>query len=89
MICFETHIGNLAFEFFLKNQKSLLYFTVSNSIIKKVSSINDFFTSQEQATELLEKIKEHSSIVSEPDRREYGDFQTNHVLAQKVAEYAF
>ncbi|OQX27557.1 MAG: hypothetical protein BWK80_04725 [Desulfobacteraceae bacterium IS3] len=62
-------------------------FTESNSIIKGISGINDFFTSQEQATELLYKIKEHSSIVSEPDRREYGDFQTNQFLAQKVVEY--
>ena len=89
MICFETYIGELVFDFFLKNQKSLLDFTISNSIIKKVSGINDFFTSQNQASELLEKIKKHSSIASEPDRREYGDFQTNELLAQKVAEYTF
>lgn len=89
MIYFETHISDLTFEFFQENRKTLLDFTESNSIIKEVSGINDFFTSQEQATELLEKIKEHNYIVSEPDRREYGDFQTNQSLAQKVAEYTF
>lgn len=89
MICFETHISDLIFEFFQKNQKSLLDFTKVNSTIKEVSGINDFFTNQEQANELLEKIKEHNSIVSEPDRREYGDFQTNQFLAQKVVDYTF
>lgn len=89
MICFETHISDSIFEFFQKNQKSLLLLTKVNSIIKEVSGINDFFTNQEQANELLETIKEHSSIVSEPDRREYGDFQTNQILAQKVVDYTF
>lgn len=89
MICFETHISDLIFEFFQKNQKSLLDFTKVNLTIKEVSGINDFFTNQEQANELLEKIKEHNSIVSEPDRREYGDFQTNQFLAQKVVDYTF
>ncbi|WGF94024.1 hypothetical protein [Aequorivita marisscotiae] len=89
MICFETHISDSIFEFFQKNQKSLLHFTKINSIIKEVSGINDFFTNQEQANELLETIKEHNSIVSEPDRREYGDFQTNQILAQKVVDYTF
>ena len=87
MICFETHISDLIFEFFQKNQKSLLDLTKVNSIIKEVSGINDFFTNQEQANELLEKIEEQNSIVSEPDRREYGDFQTNQFLAQKVVDY--
>ena len=89
MICFETHISDLIFEFFQKNQKSLLDFTKVNSTIKEVSGINDFFTNQEQANELLEKIEEQNSIVSEPDRREYGDFQTNRFLAQKVVDYTF
>lgn len=89
MIYFETHISDLIFEFFQKNQKSLLDFNKVNSAIKEVSGINDFFTNQEQANELLETIKEHNSIVSEPDRREYGDFQTNQILAQKVVDYTF
>ena len=89
MIYFETHISDLIFEFFQKNRKSLLDFTKVNTVIKEVSGINDFFTAQGQAAELLEKIKGHNSIVSEPDRREYGDFQTNQFLAQKVVDYIF
>ena len=89
MTFFEIHIDDLIFDFFLKNQKSLFSFKESNSIIKKISGINDFFTSQEQATDLLERIKTQGSMVSEPDRREYGDFQTNLILAQKIADYVF
>jgi len=89
MICFETHINDSIFEFFQKNQKSLLHFNKVNSIIKEVSGINTFFINQKQANELLEKIEEQNSIVSEPDRREYGDFQTNQFLAQKVVDYTF
>lgn len=89
MICFETHISDSIFEFFQKNQKSLIDLTKVNSIIKEVSGINDFFTNQEQANELLGKIEEENSTVSEPDRREYGDFQTNQILAHKVVDYTF
>jgi hypothetical protein len=89
MICFETHITNSTLEFFQKNLKTLVDYTKINNLITKVSGIKTFFASQEQATELLEKIKEHNSIVSEPNRREYGDFQTNESLALQVAEYAF
>lgn len=89
MICFETHITNSTLQFFQKNIKSLFDFYQINTIVKKVSGINSFFTSQEEATELLEKLKENSSIVSEPNRREYGDFQTNENLAEQVAKYAF
>ncbi|WGK69437.1 hypothetical protein P0082_00855 [Candidatus Haliotispira prima] len=62
-------------------------FVEMNNLVKNVSGINNFFTSQEEATELSDKIKEYNSIVSEPDRREYGDFQTNENLAFQVAQY--
>jgi len=77
MTCFETHITDSTFEFFIKNQNTLLDYIEINLLVKKVSGINNFFTSQKEATELLVELKEHSSIVSEPNRREYGDFQTN------------
>ena len=89
MICFEVHITDSTLDFFKKNQNTLLDFVKINSLIKDVSGINHFFTSQAEATELLEKIKEHSSIASESDRREYGDFQTNQELALQVASYAY
>ena len=89
MIYFDTHITDSTLKFFEKNLKTLLNFKEINSTIKNISGINNFFNFQEEATELLDKIKQHNSIVSESNRREYGDFQTNKNLALQVAEYAF
>lgn len=89
MIYFEEHITDSTLEFFQKNLKTLLDFSQTNKLVKKVCGINAFFTSQEEATELLEKLKENRSVVSEPNRREYGDFQTNENLAEQVAKYVF
>ena len=89
MTYLELHISDAASNFFLINKKSLLEYRTINCEIKKISGINSFFTSQEEATELLENLSENQSVVSEPNRREYGDFQTNEHLAFRVAEYAF
>lgn len=89
MIYFETHITDSTLEFFKKNLKTLVDFIQINGLVKDISGINNFFTSQEEATELLEKLRENNVLASEPDRREYGDFQTNEDLAFQVAQYAF
>lgn len=89
MTYLEAHITDLALEFFVENQFSLLDFKKINDILKQVSGINNFFTSQQEATKLLTEVRESQSIDSEPDRREYGDFQTNRDLALQVAKYSF
>ena len=89
MICFEAHISDLVLDFFQKNRSFLLNVTEINKIIKSISGINNFFLSQEDSLELLEKIEQQIGIISEPNRREYGDFQTNSDLASKVVEYTF
>jgi hypothetical protein len=83
----ETHITDLAIDFFLENQHLLLRYTEMNSLTKNVSGINNFFSNQNEATELHTEIKLNQSLVSEPDRREYGDFQTNRKLAREVSAY--
>ena len=89
MIYLEAHVTDIALDFFLENQDSLLNYLEINKRIKKVSGINNFFNSQEDSTKLMTEIKENQSFVSEPDRREYGDFQTNKELAVEIAKYAF
>ncbi len=89
MTYIEAYITDSTLKFFIENQNSLLDYVEINALIKKVSGINNFFTSQKDATELLNELKTNSSIVSEPDRREYGDFQTNENLAFQVAKYSF
>jgi len=87
MTYFEAHITKQTVEFFKKNLNALSNFEKVNSLIKEVSGINYFFSNQEESSELLKNIKEFNSIVSEPDRREYGDFQTNSELSELVSKY--
>lgn len=89
MTYLEAHITDLALDFFFENQSSLLDCKEINSKIKTTSGINNFFTSQQEATELFNELIVNQSIVSEPDRREYGDFQTNKSLASEVVKYSF
>ena len=89
MTYLEAHITDLALDFFFENQSSLLDCKRINSKIKTSSGINNFFTSQHEATELLNELIVNKSIVSEPHRREYGDFQTNKSLASEVVKYSF
>lgn len=89
MTYLDTHITDLALDFFAENQNALLDYAEMNALIKKISGITDFFTSQHEATNLLSKVRENQTIVSEPDRREYGDFQTNRELAIQVTRFSF
>ena len=89
MICFETNIDQSVIEFFKSNIKTLLNYTEANTLVKEICGLNNFFNTQSESLELLGKLKENNSIVSEPDRREYGDFQTNEQLALQVAKYTY
>jgi|SRR5690554_188033 len=89
MICFDTNIDQIVVDFFRSNIKALSNFQDTNVLIKRVCGINSFFQTENETKELLEKINDNLSIVSEPDRREYGDFQTNYDLALQVAKYAY
>jgi hypothetical protein len=88
MTYLEAHLTDRALTFFIENQNTLKDYLAINSIIQGISGLNNFFDTQEEATKLLTEIKINQSIVSEPDRREYGDFQTNKTLALKVARHA-
>ncbi len=46
-----------------------------------------FFDNNQELETLKEVLSETHSVVEEPDRAEYGDFQTNSYLAKKVALY--
>lgn len=87
MTYLESHLTDRALTFFIENQNTLKDYLAINSIIKGISGLNNFFDTQEEATKLLTEIKINQSIVSEPDRREYGDFQTNKTLALQVARH--
>jgi hypothetical protein len=89
MIYSGTYLTGKALKFFSENKNALLDYLEANKILKKVSGINNFFNSNAESVDLFEKLAVHDSTISGIDRRGYGDFQTNNILASKVTEYAF
>lgn len=87
MIIFDVEISDTALDFFQKYRSQLSDLSLINNEVKKVCGINSFFTSADKTLELLAKIDSSPFIVSEPNRREYGDFQTNNILANQVLDY--
>ena len=49
-----------------------------------LSESNIFFDNNEDLETLKEVISDNCNILEEPDRAEYGDFQTNENLANKI-----
>ncbi len=73
--------------FFKENLANLSSLAQINTIIYKICGINNFFLSEEETNELKAKIEQELSIVEESERREYGDFQTNKNLSDKIVNY--
>ena len=82
MKLFEAHITHSIIDFF-ENSKELTI-ECFNSKIKSICGINTFFELQSELDELINTISNNKNIISEPDRSEYGDFQTNRNLSNKV-----
>ncbi len=75
--------------FFNNHLHLLVDFNEINHVIKNVSGINLFFTSQDEATELLKTIQQTKITQLEHNIKEYGDFQTNNDLAKEIINYIF
>jgi len=69
-------------DFFRDNKKKLLK-AINNTLLKK-SGIAFFVESQEDLDEILNYCSSISSLVNEPDRAEFGDFQTNRELTDAI-----
>jgi hypothetical protein len=82
MKIFEANISYSLIDFF-ENSKELTTEQL-NSKIKTICGINVFFELQSELDELFNTISNKRNIISEPDRTEYGDFQTNRNLSDKV-----
>ncbi len=84
MKIFSANIANNVAEFF--KEFSDFDFETVNSKIKSICGINPFFENQAETDELLTKLKESDNVIEEPDRAEYGDFQTNKDLSEKICK---
>ncbi len=56
----------------------------ANIILFEVSGIRDFFSEEAELKELKIELNQNLVALQDDDRAEYGDFQTNSVLAHKV-----
>ena len=83
----ELNIPLKALDFFKRNYNCLTTLQNSNEFIQANCGVLNFFDSIEQIEELKEFVSKSNALVQEPNRREYGDFQTNENLALKSVQY--
>jgi len=84
MKIFEANITNQVSDFLNDNLKKIASCEKANQKMYDAFGILNFFDSDEELEMLKEVISKTNNIVEEPDRAEYGDFQTNSDLANKV-----
>lgn len=85
MKVFEANITHQVSDYLNDILKNVVTIEKANQKMYKAFGFIHFFDNEEDLQILKETISISQNIVSEPDRAEYGDFQTNTVLANKVA----
>lgn len=85
MKVFEANITHQVSDYLNDNLKNVLSVEKANQKMYEAFGFIYFFDNAEDLEILKETISISQNIVSEPDRAEYGDFQTNTELAYKVA----
>ncbi len=84
MKVFEANISHQVSEFLNEKLHSLTLFESANQRLFDYFGIKYFFDGQKEFQILKEAIVIAQTHVAEPDRAEYGDFQTNQNLAKSV-----
>lgn len=74
-------------EWLSQKLSAIALFETANMLLIEAFGIKDFFVSQEEYTSFKEALTNASPTLSEPDRTEYGDFQTNRSLAESVTQF--
>ncbi|MCU0340172.1 MAG: hypothetical protein MUE30_09810 [Spirosomaceae bacterium] len=84
MKVFEANMTHQVSDYLNNNLKNIFSFENANQKMYNDFGIIDFFEDNLELDKLKEGILSSSTLISEPDRAEYGDFQTNEDLANKV-----
>lgn len=84
MKIFEANITLLAKNFFARELAVITTLENANKILKQVTGIEAFFQNISELNEIKEKSSFNSYAIAEPERPEYGDFQTNLNLAEQI-----
>ncbi len=84
MIVFDANMSHQVSDYLSHNLKKVTSFEDANQKLHDTFGIICFFENNDELETLKETISISNNIISEPDRAEYGDFQTNEDLAKKV-----
>lgn len=84
MKIFEANITYAVSGFLNDNLKKISNFEIANQKIYKAFGIVHFFDDDEELENLKNAISDIQNLFEEPDRAEYGDFQTNLELTTKI-----
>jgi len=84
MKVFEAYITHQVSDFLNDNLKKNTSFEKANQNMYDFFGIQQFFDNNEEFETLREVLSAAHNTLNEPDRAEYGDFQTNADLANKV-----
>lgn len=84
MKVFEANITHQVSDYLIYNLKKIASFEKANQKMYDAFGIIHFFDNDTELETLKEVLSIANNILEEPDRAEYGDFQTNSDLAHKV-----
>jgi hypothetical protein len=84
MKVFEANISYIVSDFLNDNLKKVSTFEIANQKMYNTFGIVHFFENNIELENLKNAISDSQNIVEEPDRAEYGDFQTNSELTKKI-----
>lgn len=84
MRVFEANITHIVSNFLNESLREIVSIEKANQKMYDAFGIIHFFDNADDLQTLKEVISESSNIIEEPNRAEYGDFQTNENLASKV-----
>lgn len=87
MKIFEANISYKVANILNRMLNRVTLFERANEKLVDTFGINNFFGSQKEYDFFKDAISSTQNIVSEPDRTEYGDFQTNINLAKSVTQF--
>jgi hypothetical protein len=87
MKIFEANIPPRVSDFLCRRLNRVTTLANANKLVFNTCGIKTFFSTKEELESLKEIICTLESLVQEPDRAEFGDFQTNHNLANEISKY--
>lgn len=84
---FEATISRSAINVLKNLLDNIVLWETANSTLFDAFGIKYFFSQQQEYTEFNTALTRIEDTVTETDRSEYGDFQTNENLAQSITQY--